>query len=297
MSLFPGTLALDLEGLPTNLLVGTSSFSSADWVGTFYPLGSQPADFLGHYATRLRTVEIDATWHALPSVKIVESWARRVPDDFVFSLKVPKSISHEAYLENCAGDWREFLRALEPLGARRGPLVLQFPYQYRQNDPEEWATGADFLRRLAAFLPLVPPDVRLVVEVRNDRWVEEPLLDLLRRHHVALAFVAYYTMPSGPELLSRIEAVTTDFAYARFLGHHREMDLLVARARQEGGRRGDWDSLIVDREEETRSWVPTLRALVDRRLDVFVYFNNHFAGFAPGSLDLFLRLWRETPSG
>ena len=296
MSLFPGGLELDLSGLPRSLHLGTSSFSSADWIGSFYPQDARPADFLGAYAARLRTVEIDATWHALPAIKTVESWARRVPDDFVFSLKVPKTISHESYLDGCDSDWNEFLRALEPLGPKRGPLVLQFPYVFKQRDPEEWATGRDFLGRLGRFLPTVPEDVRLVVEVRNENWVAEPLLDLLRKHRAALALVEYYTMPSGPEILSRVEGITADFAYTRFLGHHREMDLLVAKARQEGQRRGDWDSLIVDREAETRAWVPTLRSLVDRNLDVFVYFNNHFAGFAPGSLDLFLRCWREVGS-
>ncbi|MEZ4649959.1 MAG: DUF72 domain-containing protein [Candidatus Eisenbacteria bacterium] len=293
MSLFPGGLELDMSGLPQRLHLGTSSFSSADWVGPFYPPGSRPADFLGEYAARLRTVEIDATWHALPAVRTVESWARRVPDHFVFSLKVPKTISHELYLEGCEGEWTEFLRALEPLGEKRGPLVLQFPYVYKQQNPEEWETGADFCRRLARFLEMVPKDVRLVVEVRNDRWVAEPLLDLLRKHGAALALVEYYTMPSGPEVLQRVDAITSDFAYARLLGNHREMDLMVAKARQEGLRKGDWESLIVDREAETQAWVPAVQSLLGRNLDVFVYFNNHFAGFAPGSLDLFLRCWRD----
>lgn len=292
MSSTASVLDLDLEGLPPRLHLGTSSFSSVDWVGSFYAHGVRPAEFLGHYASRLRTVEIDATWHAMPALRTVESWARRVPDEFVFSLKVPKVISHETYLEGCESEWSEFLRALEPLQAKRGPLVLQFPYVYRQQDPEEWESGRDFLRRLARFLPLVPEEVRLVVEVRNEQWIGAPLLDLLRRHGAALALVEYYTMPRGPELLARIDAITAPFAYVRFLGNHREMDLMVAKARHEGSRRGDWDSLLVDRSAETRLWVPTIRSLVERNLDVFVYFNNHFAGFAPGSLELFLRLWR-----
>ncbi len=287
------SLDLDLAGLPPQLHLGTSSFSSADWIGNFYPHGAKPADFLGHYASRLRTVEIDSTWHAMPAVRTVESWARRAPEGFIFSLKVPKTISHEHYLKGCEAEWNEFLRALEPLGEKRGPVVLQFPYISRSRAPEEWSSGEEFLRRLRDFLPTVPDDLRLVVEVRNAAWVEPPLLDLLRSKNVALALVEYYTMPSGPELLEKMDAVTADFVYGRFLGHHREMDLLVAKAREEGTRKGDWESLIVDRREDTKRWIPTLQSLLGRNLDVFLYFNNHYAGFAPGSIELFLELWKE----
>lgn len=282
---------LDQSRIPPRLHVGTSSFSSEDWIGRFYPLSARPADFLPLYATRLRTVEIDATWHVMPSVRTVESWARRTPPGFVFSMKVPKVITHQKYLEGCENEWREFLIASEALGEKRGPLVLQFQYVSRTEQPEEWETGADFLRRLRSFVDLMPPGVRYVIEVRNERWIQEPLLTLLRERGIALALVDYFTMPSGPVLMQRIDPVTTDFAYVRFLGHHREMDLMVAEARERGLRHGDWDSLILDRTEETQAWLPTIQHLLGRNLEVFVYFNNHYAGFAPGSVEIFLQLW------
>ena len=58
----------------------------------------------------------------------------------------------------------------------------------------------------------------------------EPLLDLLRRHRVALALAAYYTMPGPDRLLRGPDPVTADFGYIRFLGHHRQMDKLVRQA-------------------------------------------------------------------
>jgi uncharacterized protein YecE (DUF72 family) len=286
-------LELDLTALPPALRVGTSSFSSQDWRGVFYPESMTPRDFLGFYAGIFPSVEIDATWYALPVRATVQGWADKTPADFMFSLKVPKSITHERYLEDCAAEWTRFLRVLEPLGARRGPLLFQFPYVAKGKDPHEYETGEDFRRRLASFLPQLPDEGRYVIEVRNEKWLDERLLDLLRGRGVALALAAYFTMPSPARLLERIDPVTAPFSYVRFLGHHKQMESLLKKAHRERGKQGQWNELLVDRTAETRAWVGLIRDLLDRKLDVFAYFNNHFAGCAPESVELFLQLWRR----
>jgi uncharacterized protein YecE (DUF72 family) len=270
-------IRLDLTRVPEGLLLGTSSFSSRDWVGSFYPHDLAPAEFLRHYAGILRTVEIDATWHAMPSRRTVEAWAAKVPPGFVFSVKAPKAITHVRYLEGCEEEWRRFLAVTEPLGSKLGPIVFQFQYVSQARDPHEYATGEDFLRRLRSFLPLIPRQGRFVVEVRNQRWLTPALLDSLRSRNIALALVHYTTMPAAAELLEHIDPVTADFSYIRFLGDHAAMDHRVARARELGRKTRDWDELH----------------LLQRVPEVFLYFNNHYAGFAPGSLELFLRLWDE----
>lgn len=281
-------IELDQALVPGNVHLGTSSFSSNDWTGYFYPIGMKPGDFLAYYGNYFHTVEIDATWHAMPSKRVVESWAKRTPENFIFSLKVPKTITHERYLEGCASEWGDFLEVLEPLGKKLGPLLLQFPVVAGPSDG-----GRDFVRRLDRFLEASPEDLRVVVEVRNEDWLAEPLLDLLRRRGASLALVEFHSMPSGPALFERLDPLTAPFSYVRFLGHHREMDLLVARAREEGRRKRDWETVLVDREAETRAWMETIETLSGRQRDVFVYFNNHYAGFAPGSVELFLRLWEQ----
>lgn len=288
---------IDLKPLPSNLLVGTSSFSTDDWRGSFYPADLAPSDYLAWYARTFRTVEIDATWYALPSARTVSSWAARVPDDFIFSLKVPKVITHDLGLENCRAELQAFLSRLEPLGARRGPLLLQFPYVAKGQNAEEYETGRDFLRRLGAFLPMLPAGGQYVVEVRNAKWVAAPLLDLLRGHGVALAFTAYYTMPGAAQLFRGPDPITVPFSYIRFLGNHRQMDRIVREARAAGTREKDWDALIVDRTRETADWIEIGRELIRRQVNVFAYFNNHFAGYAPGSIELFVRLWADGARG
>ena len=281
------------EGLPERLWVGTSSFSTADWVGPFYPRGTAPADYLRHYARRLRTVEIDATWHAMPAARTVDGWADKVPAGFRFALKVPKTITHDRALKGCEAEWEQFLRLTERLGDKRGPLLFQFPYRAKGRDAEEHRSGRRFLERLAAFSEGLPVDAELVVEVRNSAWIAPPLLDLLRERGIALALIAYPTMPHPSALLSRGDLVTASFGYVRFLGHHRRMDERVAEARRERGKRRDWDEILVDRTEETRSWVPVLHHLLGRTDRTYVYFNNHFAGHAPGSIARLRSLWSE----
>jgi uncharacterized protein YecE (DUF72 family) len=285
---------LDVSVLPSGLRIGTSSFSSTDWLGGFYPLHLSPGQFLSYYAQILSTVEIDATWYAMPSQKTIASWGRRVSDGFVFSFKVPKVITHEHYLENCETEWRQFLNLLEPLERKRGPLLFQFPYIPKRKDPEEYRTGKDFRRRLEAFIPLLPPTGKYVVEIRNAAWIDEQLMDLLRTREIAFCLTAYYTMPSPARLLQRINPVTADFGYVRFLGHHRQMDQLVKQAQEERGKMRQWDELLLDRTRETDEWVQAIRFLTDQYEEMFVYFNNHFAGFAPGSVDLFLRRWGQS---
>jgi uncharacterized protein YecE (DUF72 family) len=286
-------MALDLHGLPAGLRLGTSSFSNSDWLGRFYPAHLRPEEILTFYATVLHTVEIDATWHAIPSRRTVEAWRDRVPDGFTFALKAPKSITHERYLGDCAEDWSRFLALMEILGEKRGPVLFQFPYVARGRDADEYRHGGDFRRRLEQFLPQLPAGTRFAVEVRNRGWIDAALLDLLRGRGLALALTAYQTMPDAAELLRGPDPLTADFGYVRFLGDHKAMDHMVARAREAGTRDRDWGELIVDKTEEMRGWIAPVRALLQRVPEVFVYFNNHYAGYGPGSLELFASLWRE----
>jgi hypothetical protein len=71
------------------------------------------------------------------------------------------------------------------------------------------------------------------------------------------------------------------------------MDGLVRDARAAGRREKEWGEILVDREELTRDWVAVGRRLIEHQESVYAYFNNHFAGFAPGSIELFVRLWGE----
>jgi uncharacterized protein YecE (DUF72 family) len=282
---------------PPNILVGTSSWSSTDWCGSFYPVGTEPGDMIRVYATRLPTVEIDSTWYRMPSRRMVETWKERTPEGFVFSAKVPKVISHDKYLEDCEAELNEFVSTMSILEEKLGPLILQFPYVAKGKDAQEYATGADFISRLKGFVRLLPKEFKWGIEIRNARWVQPPLLDILRSRDISLVFIDYYTMDPLPKLSHRSEVFTSNFVYIRFLGNRKEMETAVAQARERGERECDWESLLKDRTGQMKAWITPIRQLAAKGIPIYVYFNNHYAGYAPGSVELFEKLFNSGLEG
>ncbi len=73
---------------------GTCGFSYKDWVGPVYPPGTKPAEMLPLYAHKFPVVEIDSSYYGVPAPATVASWARRTPDGFRFSAKLPGTGTH-----------------------------------------------------------------------------------------------------------------------------------------------------------------------------------------------------------
>jgi len=261
------------------LRLGTSSWSSQDWVGVFYPAGTAPADFISEYAKHFDTVEVDSTFYRTPSPAMVRNWAARTPDGFLVAAKFPQVITHEKVLVDCASEVSEFLKAMDLLGDKLGPLLIQFPYFNKQAFPQPH----DFLLRLSNFLEQLPKDRAFAVELRNKYWINDRLLDLLRARNVALALIDHPWMTPVQQLVARQDVVTANFAYLRWLGDRKGIEERTQR----------WDKIIIDRTREMETWIPIIRALLKRGINILGFFNNHYAGFAPGSIKLFREMWER----
>jgi uncharacterized protein YecE (DUF72 family) len=162
------------------ILLGTSAFTATGWEGSFYPRGMQSRDFLSYYATQFATVEVDSTFHGCPSASTVSNWAARTPEDFVFSVKVPQAITHDKALVDCDAEFEEFVTTMDILGPKLGPMVFQFPSFDRWKFPKQHS----FLAVLIPFLKKLPADHKFVVEIRNKKWLDARLADVLREHNV-----------------------------------------------------------------------------------------------------------------
>jgi uncharacterized protein YecE (DUF72 family) len=88
----------------------------------------RPADYLGFYAEHFDTVEVDSTFYACPSDRTVSNWAARTPEGFIFSVKVPQTITHDKVLVDCDVELKQFLDTMGILGEKLGPIVFQFPF-------------------------------------------------------------------------------------------------------------------------------------------------------------------------
>lgn len=267
----------------SRLRIGASSWTAPSWEGVFYPRGSRQSDWLPYYAARHDTVEVDATFYRIPEARIVDGWRERTPDGFLFAAKAPQIITHEKMLEGCAEEVAAFLRVLDRLGDRLGPILFQFRYFNKAELP----APKPFLDRLERFLPSLPRDGRrYAVEVRNKNLVTERLLDLLARNRIALAFIDHPWFFRIDQLLERPGVLTADFAYVRWLGDRKGIEKTTTR----------WDSVIVDRTAELRRWAAALRPVVEKGRTVYGYFNNHYAGYAIGSIETFRAIWDEGPA-
>jgi uncharacterized protein YecE (DUF72 family) len=130
------------------ILLGTSSFTAAGWEGSFNPKGMRSADYLAFYAEHFQTVDVDSTFYACPSARTVGNWNARTPEGFIFSVKIPQTITHERVLLDCDAALHEFFTAMDLLGQKLGPMVFQFPFF----NPSVFRDRHEFLDRLVPFL-------------------------------------------------------------------------------------------------------------------------------------------------
>ena len=257
----------------SSIRLGTSSFTAAGWEGAFYPAGMQPRDFLTYYATRFDTVEVDSTYYHAPSVPVVTGWANKTPAAFLLAAKVPQIITHEKCLIDCDGDLKEFLDVMSLMGDKLGPLLLQFPF-FNQG---AFLSGKDFLARLKIFLENLSTEFRFALEIRNKEWLTAEFFDLLHAHQVAYALTDQSWMPGPEKIFEKFEPITTDFTYIRWLGDRKGIERVTK----------VWNRIVVDRTAQMTSWVDVCKKIQRRGVTIFGYFNNHYAGFGPESVQLF----------
>jgi uncharacterized protein YecE (DUF72 family) len=184
-----------------NVLVGTSGWSypagTGTWNGIFYPAagrrarGSGKFDELRFYADHFETVEVNSSFYRIPSVATAESWARRTPPNFEFSLKLFQKFTHPEMFQKATGadpldldqkDVDEFRAAIEPLAraGKLGALLAQFPASFK-NEPNARGYLEWLLQRFHEY------DV--AVELRHRSWSDDPqdTLRLLGEHNAAWA--------------------------------------------------------------------------------------------------------------
>lgn len=148
---------------------------------------------LQRYATRFAGVEINSSFHRSHRASTWAKWAASVPDDFRFSVKMPKTISHQRKLIECEDLVSAFLEEVSGLGEKIGVLLLQLPPKLAFDAQ----VARDFLGRLSSLSP-----VQLACEPRHPSWFEacaDALLADLRVARVAAdpAVVPEVAKPGG----------------------------------------------------------------------------------------------------
>lgn len=233
--------------LMARLLIGTSGWVYGSWKGIFYPPALPAGQRLSYYAARFETTELNYSFYHVPSAETYRRWLRVVPPHFVFTLKANRVLTHVARLRDVELIWSDFTRGAHELGPHLGPILLQLPPSFRNDQA-----------LLAAFLEMTSNTsmpIRLAFEFRHASWFIEETYRLLSRYRAALCIA------DGPRF-PRVDRVTADFAYLRFHG----------RTPREAPFYADQQLL-----RESRF----IESLLRQGIDSYVYFNNDALAHAP----------------
>jgi uncharacterized protein YecE (DUF72 family) len=237
----------------------------------------RPAEYLTFYAERFPAVEVDSTFYACPSVQTVRNWAGRTPDGFTFAVKVPQSITHEKGLAGCDSEPIEFLKTMDILGTKLGPIVFQFPFFNRS----AFQDRREFLDRLVPFLAKLPNSYKFAIEIRNRNWLDAEFANVLRDRAIALVLQDRSWMPNPAEL--KFDPITADWTYIRWLGDRKAIEQQTM----------TWDKTIVDRSVELSSWVDFCYHVRKRGVLIYAFANNHFSGHGPATIEQFKSIWQS----
>ena len=221
-------------------------------------------DALSEYARIFDTVEVNATFHALPAGSTVRGWYDRTPPEFRFALKVPREITHDLRLDWPAAETptRQFVERARLLEEKLGPLLVQLPPSFDANALNR--------RTLSTFLDALPThDLQVAVELRGFGWAGEMLERELAERNVAWCLVDGFTRNA------RVLMFPADFVYVRWNRSGRDFD--------------GFSEIQYDRSADLDWWTEVLSSMPARVSTCWGFMANEFAGHAPESLRMLCR--------
>ena len=236
--------------------VGTSGWNYRQWRGSFFPETLPTKEWLSFYASRFDSVEVNYSFYRLPSKETCEGWYDQTPSRFRFAMKASRYITHIKRLRDSRESWDTFLECVLVLKQKLGPILLQFPANFRASEAN--------LQAVDEFLENAAHSQRLALEFRDSSCFGREMLALLRKHRAALV-ISHSSRYPVPE-----STATSDFVYFRFHGPKAMFASSYSDA-------------------ELRDWARTMKAFMSKRHDVYAYFNNDSGGHAPRNAQVLLQ--------
>jgi len=246
--------------LKEKLRIGCSGWGYDDWLGGFYPPGTSKSDYLKVYSRVFDCVEVDSSFYRNPGPAMTKSWYRATPEGFLFSMKLPRRITHEKKLKDVGQELGWFYVSAKELREKCGPLVVQLPPSIKFDS--HWTVMQSFVKSLETV------KYPHAIEFRHKSWFRDDVYRLLRDRNIAMVWTENQYLRSPTD-------VTADFIYLRMVG---DRELTEFKETQR------------DKIAEMRAWYKELDEAADSVKGAMVFFNNHYAGFGPGSVNEFRRL-------
>jgi len=243
--------------MENKVLIGTSGWGYDEWVGPFYPKNLKKEDYLSYYSEIFYTNEINTTFYNIPSKWVIENWVKKTPKNFLFSAKLPKTITHEHKLniDECLDELHYFLSVMDPL--INSNKLLAFLVQLPPSFTREEHFG--YLREFIDHWPANPKQegYNLVIEFRDKSWMDDHVFKYLKDNLLT------YCAVIEPLLPPRMDITNPEFAYIRFHGYGKKI----------------WFDYYFN-EEEIKEWAIPIKNVITEADRAGIYFNNHFSGYA-----------------
>jgi|WetSurSiteA1Bulk_404760.scaffolds.fasta_scaffold06692_1 uncharacterized protein YecE (DUF72 family) len=279
--------------------IGTCSWKYDSWKGIVYS-DSRSKNHLKEYSQKFNTVEIDQWfWSLFPPAKfvlpqknVVEEYAKSVPDDFLFTIKIPNSITLTHFYNDVKEDplrtnpfflsveiFNEFLNTIEPIIKKTGCLIFQFEYLNKQKMNSLSDFQLKFLEFQKKLGNKVPP---IGIEIRNPNYLNEKYFEFLSNQNLFHVFLEGYYMPPIREIYSKFKKHIKNLAIIRLHGPDRKGIEKIAN--------DNWNQIYISRDTEIKSVVEMIKELQANEVDLFVNVNNHFEGSAPLTIEKIKKL-------
>jgi uncharacterized protein YecE (DUF72 family) len=247
------------------IYVGCSGWSYPSWKGPFYPIDLDNSEWLNYYSHVFDFVEIDSSLYRIPTAFTFKNWLKKTPDNFRFTAKFPKVITHDKRLKNVENELEIFFSQIDPLQEKTSALLIQLPPSLGI---------VEGLEALREFVPELDNRFRYAVEVRNNSWFQDLAYSFFANNNICMVWSQLAGLRTPP-------VITTDFLYVRFIGDRRIGE-------------EDFGRIQIDRIAEMQYWSDKVKQITENVADrvelAIVAANNHYAGFGPGTANVFRRL-------
>jgi uncharacterized protein YecE (DUF72 family) len=252
--------------------IGCSGWSYSAWQGPFYPsILDSSSDWLPFYASVFNYVEIDSSFYRTPNVFTVKNWFNKTPDNFKFTAKFPKVITHDKRLKDVSKELQYFIQSILPLKEKTLALLIQLPPSLKITE------GIENLRQHV--VPELDDRFRYAIEVRDRTWFQDLAYNFFTDNNICMVWSQLAELRTPP-------IATTDFLYLRFIGDRTIDEKNLGKIQK-------------DRIMEMKKWARKVRRVIKEegggrgRKNInlaIVSANNHYAGFGPGTANIFRKM-------
>jgi len=193
--------------------IGTAGWSYKDWVPSFYPKQQSGSfDWLRFYAHYFNCVEVNSTYYAYLSPKVVEGWIRKVEDseDFIFNIKLHQDFTHKRIFNELNIKAVRYNLDLLKKAERLGGLLIQFPYSFSFDE-----ISVAHISKLRDIFS----DINCFVEVRHLSWRNDKAYEFFKKSDLTFCTI---DQPQVGQAIPFEPIITNDKAYIRFHGRNVE---------------------------------------------------------------------------